>query len=272
MALSGFDHNTVGLSITAIGVIGSILNFKLYNKLSKEPNKLWLNLVLVNFGMIVLAFPFPVISSLSHKWAFNSMMCTYYGSIALVLGFNVMLTTVLICLDMLFENKFESYEANKSSVRGSMLAFTWINSIFWGLAPVFGWSRIGHELTDTSCTVDFVNAGPAYTTYIISVFLIMFIFPIVATVFVSSCNNKEAKPAEARKLKENEKIIMALLVSFVPIWTPYAICYLWPLFYNVNLLSVQFNAYAPVIAKLCVIVSPAIFLCYKSDTKNSKAQ
>lgn len=272
MVLSSFDHNAVGLLIAAIGATGAILNFKLYNRLSKEPNKLWFNLFLVNMGMIVLAFPFPVVSSLSHKWAFSGSMCIYYGTISLVLGFNVMLTTVLICLDLLFEKKFENYEFNKSSIRNCMLTFAWINSIFWGLAPMFGWSRIGPELTDTSCTVDFVNAGPAYTTYIISVFLIMFIFPIVAALFVSSCNNKEVKPAEAQKLTENDQIIMALLVLFVPVWTPYAVCYLWPLFYNIKLLSVTFNAYAPVIAKLSVITNPTIYLYYKSVAKRSKTQ
>lgn len=272
MELSGFDHNTVGFSIIAIGVIGTILNLKLLNKLFKEPNKLLFNLVIVNMGMIVLAFPFPIISSLNHKWAFSNFFCTYYGTIALVLGYNIMLNTVLICLDMLFEKKIENYEANKSFVRSCMLAFTWLNSIFWGLAPAFGWSRIGHELTDTSCTVDFVNAGPAYTTYIISVFLIMFSLPILAIAFFASSSNKEAKPVEARKFAENDKIIMAVMASFVPTWTPYAICYLWPLFYNINLLSVQFNAYAPVVAKLCVIATPAIFLSYKSEPKILKSQ
>ncbi len=71
----------------------------------------------------------------------------------------------------------------------------WFNSLFFGLAPVFGWSRIGKELTQTSCTVDFVNADDAYKTYILSCFVVMFTLPLT-TMFYCAMRKTETKKSE----------------------------------------------------------------------------
>ncbi len=54
-------------------------------------------------------------------------------------------------------------------------------------------------------------------------------------------------------------------------WTPYAVCYLWPLFADIKNLSIRFNAAAPVIAKLSVITTPMLLMAnMDSGAKNTE--
>lgn len=90
-----------------------------------------------------------------------------------------------------------------------MISFMWLNSIFFGLAPVFGWSEINYELTKTSCTVDFVNAGPSYNSYITACFVLMFVGPILVMLFcvMSEGNNtQDASPEKVQEYAENDKV------------------------------------------------------------------
>jgi hypothetical protein len=87
-----------------------------------------------------------------------------------------------------------------------MIAFMWISCTFFGLAPVFGWSRIGHELTDTSCTVDFVNADSSYFSYIITVFLFMMVIPSIIMLGSAFSETRVPRQNEALKFVENDKV------------------------------------------------------------------
>ena len=84
-----------------------------------------------------------------------------------------------------------------------MIAYMWVNSLFFGLAPAFGWSRIGQELTLTSCTVDFVNADDAYRTYILSSFILMFSGPVITMLY---CALSLAESKHSEKHAANDKV------------------------------------------------------------------
>ncbi len=67
--LTGFEHNLVGGAIVAIGLLGLYLNKNLYSKNGKQskPSNLVLHVILNNIALIVIDFPFPVISSFKHE-------------------------------------------------------------------------------------------------------------------------------------------------------------------------------------------------------------
>lgn len=271
MSLSNSEHDMIGFAIAGIGALGLALNWSLYKKVSKQSdsNKLLFNMIITNFGLIVLDFPFPVYSSFQHKWAFNSALCTFYGSSSLVFGYNIMLTVVMLCLDMLFEKKYVDYDSFKTRVRDFMIGYMWVNCLFWGLAPVFGWSRISQELTKTSCTVDFVNADSSYNSYIISCFVLIFAGPILTMLYCAFADNKEVLP---EKNLYADKKVLTLILMFIVVWTPYAICYMWPLFGSIDNLSIKFNAAAPVIAKLSVLTTPFLYWIEENEEETKKAQ
>lgn len=273
-SLTESEHNLVGLSILIIGLAGLYINKSLYDKVTKktEPNKVLINMIIVNVALIIMDFPFPIISSFGQKWVFSDAICTYYGSSSLVFGFNSMLCVVMLSLDQLFDKKYENYETWKTQARSYMIGYTWVNCLFWGLAPVFGWSRIGQELTRTSCTLDFVNADASYRSYIMSCFVVIFIVPVFAMLYCALSKSTPISKDKAYKFAENDKIILLLAMLFIFVWTPYTICYLWPVFGNIKNLSIRFNAAAPVIAKLCTITTPLIYLLSSDSKKIVKSQ
>jgi len=64
------------------------------------------------------------------------------------------------------------------------------------------------------------------------------------------------------------KKILSQMVAFVIVWTPYAICYMWPLFSDVKNMSVRFDALAPVVSKLSVLTTPLLLLSDMDSSKN----
>jgi hypothetical protein len=64
-----------------------------------------------------------------------------------------------------------------------MVLFIWINSLFWGLTPLMGWSRIGFEPTGTSCTVDFMHPDYEYVSYIVFCGIWCYALPLLVMVY-----------------------------------------------------------------------------------------
>ena len=83
-----------------------------------------------------------------------------------------------------------------------MISWTWINSIFWSVAPLLGWSRISYEPSKISCTVDLMNPDAGYRSYIILCFVFCYIFPLLAfSYFIANKSmSKSLSPTTGRKV------------------------------------------------------------------------
>jgi hypothetical protein len=63
-----------------------------------------------------------------------------------------------------------------------MSIFTWFNSTFWSIAPIYGWSRIALEPTKTSCGVSY-RPNDGYESYVISVFICCYLMPALFLIY-----------------------------------------------------------------------------------------
>ena len=59
-----------------------------------------------------------------------------------------------------------------------MISYTWINSIFWAITPLIGWSRYGYEITGTSCSIVYYP-NDNYSSYMILCFLTCYMIPVI---------------------------------------------------------------------------------------------
>ncbi len=64
-----------------------------------------------------------------------------------------------------------------------MLVFVWVNSFVWGLAPLFGWSRIWYEPTNVSCTVDIMHPNAQYVSYILVTAVWCYALPVLVMIY-----------------------------------------------------------------------------------------
>ncbi|RNA17726.1 visual pigment-like receptor peropsin [Brachionus plicatilis] len=259
-----WEHYLVGASIMILGITGTIINsiilYRNYLKDSnKYPNSLVSNLCLTNLGIIFFAFPLSGLASFKQKWIWGDQWCTYYGSVSLLFGFNIMITTMMLVLDIFLRFYLGNYESYKIRARRLMIIWGWITSIFWSTAPLFGWSKISYEPTYTSCTVDLMHPDKAYITYIISCFVFCYVLPIGLMIFVRIRPRKNYEPVSKDINKSFQKIVI-IIILFIIEWSPYATIYLWPVFADPNRIPISLAAAAPVFAKLSVVLTPLVFL------------
>lgn len=71
----------------------------------------------------------------------------------------------------------------RSKVRKLMIAWIWLNSLFWSMAPLAGWSHISYEPSRLSCTVDMMHPDIGYKTYIVSCFIWCYVIPCVLMIY-----------------------------------------------------------------------------------------
>lgn len=270
MVLTGIEHNLIGGAIVTISLLGVLFNWKLYRKTRKEfdSNVLVLNLIFTNVAIIYITFPLPTISSFNHYWVFSNYLCSFYAVSSLIFGFVMMLSIVMICLDMLLMRKYESYVMNKSKTRSYMIGFMWANSFFFGMAPLFGWSRINVEPSGTSCTLDWSEPDMLYTTHIIACFMFMFVVPIIVMLYCICTKQSETQ----RRESSVNKSIMCLISLFIFAWTPYAICYLYPLIGHASDIPLRFSAIAPLFGKFSVITVPLALLGFYKEKAEETSQ
>ena len=119
------------------------------------------------------------------------MGCGYYGFWTLFLGFIQMYVPIMMILDDYFEQMDEQYETNKFGKRKFMIIFSVLVSLFWGGAPLFGWSRMDYEPSGLSCSVYENKPGMGYLLYMIICVAFYEIAPLCLVIFcmVQTRNN-----------------------------------------------------------------------------------
>lgn len=279
-ALTATEDFLVGAVIFFAGLIGLIVNVKLISKLksrsnpNESVNKLYVNLVFCDIGIIVLAFPFPAIASLLRKWIWGDLGCSYYGSVAMFFGMHMMITAFMICIDLFLEGNIKGYVGNlKNKARNLMLAFIWFNATFWSAAPFFGWSSYGKEPTGLSCTIVHKNSESfEYASIIISSAIVCYVVPsivMLACYFLNSGTEAEMSAKEKEIAKNKTKTVYLIMVLFIIEWAPYTAYYLWPIFDPDNV-PIRLNAVAPLAAKLAVVLTPWALMNTLDDKSKTK--
>lgn len=266
--LTDFQHELNGASIFMIGALSLYLNAKLIYRVLTQHKREWLiiNLAISNLLLTVMAFPFSGYSSFVHEWAFGDTMCKYYGSIALLFGYSILTTIPMIAIDEYLAFDWPPYFQKREKVQKWMILYSWLNTVFWSVTPLIGWSRISYESFGTSCTVVY-HPNDGYTSYILMTTLFLYVVPII---LIYICKNRYG--TRLNELSGTTKSALALssrtmllLFAFIICWTPYTIIYLWPIFSETRVVSAQITALGPLFAKLSTVLTPMVLLYCADD-------
>ena len=121
----------------------------------------------------------------------GSMGCTFYGFLALFLGFCQMHVPVLMMLDTYFAQNDPQYETNKHKKRKLLIAISFSICLFWGTVALLGWTPITYEPSGLSCTVYQAKPDGAYIAYIMCCFTCFEFVPLLIVGFCKSQNKEE---------------------------------------------------------------------------------
>ena len=78
-----------------------------------------------------------------------------------------MYVPIMLILDDYYDATDEQYEVNKFEKRKCLIKYAVLISLFWGAAPLFGWSRMDFEPTGLSCSIYENKPGFGYFSYLI---------------------------------------------------------------------------------------------------------
>ena len=97
----------------------------------------------------------------------------------------------MLILDDYFEQTDDQYETSQFSRRRYMIIFSVLASLFWGAAPLFGWSQMDYEPSGLSCSIYENKPGMGYLIYMILCVTFHEIVPFCIVVFcvVKTKNN-----------------------------------------------------------------------------------
>ncbi|XP_074658711.1 melanopsin-like [Tubulanus polymorphus] len=240
-------------------------------------NLFLLHLAVADAAMCVVAFPFATIAAFQNEWRFGSAACDWYGFIGFLTGNGSI--TMLAAIS--FDRYLHVWKPFSPFCMGSMRKVwivscsIWLYSITWSLCPIFGWSSYALEPHGTSCTVDWFSDGTGNLTFIVAMFVFVFFIPLIVMIFSygsimkwTRMRTKKFKESatitdsEKQQIKSERKIILmgvTMVSAFLFCWTPYAIVSFMGTLGLYDQYSIQWSAFAPVLAKSAVIVNPIIY-------------
>ena len=145
------------------------------------------------------------------RWLWGDIGCSYYGFWTLFLGFIQMYVPIMAILDNYFELSDPQYELCRNRRRKKMILFSVLCSLFWGAAPLFGWSQMDYEPTGLSCSIYENKPGFGYMLYML---INVTFYEVVPFFIVLYCIKMSAgKPKMFFKVRHHT----TLLTHF---WTP----------------------------------------------------
>ena len=105
---------------------------------------------------------------------------------------------VLMLLDKHFEQNDSQYDKVKESKRKTLIAVSFLLSLFFGAVPLFAWTPMGFEPSGLSCSVYQEKANMGYISYIMSCFFVFEFIPLAIVAYCMSQQSQESKNANKR--------------------------------------------------------------------------
>ena len=116
----------------------------------------------------------------------------------------MMAVPLMLIIDKFFEHNDPDYERTKYGKRKQMILLSVISAFFWGLAPLFGWSKISYEPSKLSCSVFEDKPGNGYIFYMVLNFTYYYILPLFMMIHCKM-NSKNNKQSTDRKMTPEEE-------------------------------------------------------------------
>ncbi|XP_074658725.1 opsin-VA-like [Tubulanus polymorphus] len=163
------------------------------------------------------------------------------------------------------------------------IALIWFYALVWAALPASGWSRYAIEPMGTACSVDWFNPNPVNLSFIAVMFVGCFLVPFSVLVFFYTSiflkirqrakNNRQPESTAYKKWKAIQsrmsRMSLLMVASYFICWTPYAIFSLMGVLgaFQIDNLSAEITALAPLLAKSCTIANPIIYAACNSKLR-----
>ena len=119
-------------------------------------------------------------------WIWGHLGCVFCGYVIYFVGcMQVFLMSAIsyIRFDILNKQKNEKTIGRKTVLTASLMSF--LMSLFWSTAPIFGWSYYSLEGALTSCSVEWFERSFNVMSYNTAMFIFVFFLPLIMILFTN---------------------------------------------------------------------------------------
>lgn len=123
-------------------------------------NRFVLNLCITNACLVVVVFPFIIVSTIQRRWLFGDAWCQASGFFTILLSTNSLLTVMILSIDLYhcIVNPLTYHHRMTPSKTVIFIVYTWLQSLFTAILPLVGWGKYGYQEHKYSCTVVWESA------------------------------------------------------------------------------------------------------------------
>ncbi|KAG8295938.1 parapinopsin-like [Homalodisca vitripennis] len=260
------------ITLFFIGFFGFFTNLIVIILMCRE-KQLWtplnvilFNLVLSDFSVSILGNPWTLASAVARRWLFGRLMCIMYGFFMSLLGISSITTLMVLSFEryLIISRPFHSRHLTHKGAICLILAI-WTYSLVLTAPPLFGWGAYVNEAANISCSVNWETRSYNATTYILFLFAMGLVVPVVVICF-SYINiirtMKKNMLAMGRVTKAESRVaimVFVMIVAFFIAWTPYAVLALVIQFGNASIHPAV--AVVPaLVAKSSICYNPIIYV------------
>lgn len=245
--------SVIFLSFINIGIIvGNLLVLIIVWRTSKlhEPNYFFLCSLSVADLLVGLVYcPLLLVSVVKQSWVFGNSMCHVH---AVTVGISLNASLMSLCAISIDRYYFITRPLRYRDIvtrRRTVISivFVWLHSVFWAIAPLFGWGEYIYEAGTATCKPNWNGEGVGDKSYALCLAVVCFLFPVLVMILAYSMIYKTARkqlrniqiPGGVTKEQSTErnkasKTVLMIIGAFFLCWSVYTSVSLWKLFASLS--------------------------------------
>lgn len=242
-----WEHSFTGVLYMLIGCcvyVSCGITAIILSRQNTQPKRKYTTLIYFLLACIAVngANPFHAASSLTGRWIFGEAGCIACGFYGFLAGIFQIWCLFAFCVERYIATNFTNFYKTIPSIYYTMTVIMMFGiGLFWACMPILGWSQYGLEAPGTSCSVDYSVATQHYQSLLISMSVVTYGAPLLASYWaVSKAMTALKKTPDEEKFKDthllSEDQLTALAAVFIPIafisWSGFAYIALYAAFTN----------------------------------------
>lgn len=233
-------------------IVGNLLVLIIVWRTSKlhEPNYFFLCSLSVADLLVGLIYcPFLIVSVVKQSWVFGNLMC-HVHAVTVSISLNASLMNLCaISVDRYYfitrPLRYREIVTRRKTVVG--IIFVWFHSVFWAIAPLFGWGEYTYEASTATCKQKWNGEGLGDKSYALCLAVICFLVPVLVMILAYSMIYKTARKQlrniqipggvtneQFTERNKASKTLFIIIGVFFLCWSVYSAVSLWKLFASLS--------------------------------------
>lgn len=245
--------SAIFLCLVNIGIIvGNLLVLFIVWRTSKlhQPNYFFLCSLSVADLLVGLIYcPLLIVSVVKHSWIFGNLMCHVHAvTVGISLNASLMSLGAISVDRYYFITRPLRYRDIVTRRRtGFSIALVWVHSVFWAIAPLFGWGEYTYEASTATCKPNWKGEGLVDKSYALCLAVICFLVPVLLMIVAYSMIYKTARKQlrniqipggvtneQSTDRNKASKTVLMIIGMFFLCWSVYTTVSLWKLFASLS--------------------------------------